>query len=111
MEKYSYYAIFDASSSSYQWVAALSACLVKLVTELSILLSCLLFYSLILCNFDCYFAYLLFASLGSFMFCLCVCLRVATLLRLPRCMALSVIASRYALPGCGDRRVWVRGSG
>jgi len=38
------------------------------------MLSCLLFHGLILCNFDSYFAYLLFASLGLFMFSLSVCL-------------------------------------
>jgi len=56
----------------------------KLVSELSMLLSCLLFHSLIyLCNYHSNFAYLLFASLGLFTFCfvyLFVCLFVSTLL-------------------------------
>ena len=60
------------------------------------LLNCLLFHSLILCNVDSNFAYLLFARLhiGLFMFCLfvcvfvcvCVCLFVSTLLLASCCV-------------------------
>jgi len=71
--KTSQYVISQLSVVYQLWFAALSACLVKLVREFSMMLSCLLFHGLILCNFDSYFAYL-FASLGLFMFvCLFVC--------------------------------------